>query len=200
MKFVHEKKEVWDDFLDTSVYAYNTAPHESSGFTPFELMFGRKALLPVDVVSRQTPPEVLLGRMAEEDDFQVIERITTDRLEKLGKAKEKIKKAQEKQKEQYDRKHAQPDAFLVGQKVLKKDFRRKKRAGGKMDAHFIGPYFITTLLGKGFYSLQGVADPSAIIPRVCGAYLKLYKDVSRYTCTEELCKKEKVTFSFENIR
>ena len=60
MKFVHEKKEVWDEFLDTNVYAYNTAVHEPSGFTPFELMFGRKALLPVDVFSCQIAPEVLL--------------------------------------------------------------------------------------------------------------------------------------------
>lgn len=29
--------------------AYNTARHESSKFTPFELMFSRKAILPIDI-------------------------------------------------------------------------------------------------------------------------------------------------------
>ena len=36
-------------FLDACVYAYNIAVHESTYFTPFELMFGRKAVLPVDI-------------------------------------------------------------------------------------------------------------------------------------------------------
>ena len=49
MKFIHEKKELWEDFLDTSVYAYNTSVHESSKYSPYELMFGRKAILPIDL-------------------------------------------------------------------------------------------------------------------------------------------------------
>ena len=195
VKFVHHKKEVWDDFLDSSVYAYNTAVHESSHFTPFDLMFGRKALLPVDVVSCQTPHEVLLDCMVEEDDFQLIDHITTGRLEKLWEAKEKHQKSTGKAKAAIRCKTCTPECFSCWAKGLKKDFTRKKRAAGKMDAHYIGPYFITRLLGKGFYSLQGVSDPSAIIPRVCGAYLKVYNDVPEYSAAEEHCKKAKVTSS-----
>ena len=44
VKFIKENKESWDEFLDTCVFAYNTAEHESSKFTPFELMFSRKAV------------------------------------------------------------------------------------------------------------------------------------------------------------
>lgn len=42
------KKNHWDDFLDSCLYAYNTARQQSSKYTPFELMFSRKAILPVD--------------------------------------------------------------------------------------------------------------------------------------------------------
>ena len=31
---------------------------------------------------------------------------------------------------------------------------RKKRVGGKMDTHFVGPYVITKCLGEGIYSLR----------------------------------------------
>jgi hypothetical protein len=48
-KFIDEKKDYWEDYLDTCIYAYNTAKHESSQFTPFELMFSRKAVLPLDL-------------------------------------------------------------------------------------------------------------------------------------------------------
>ena len=40
---------MWDDLLDTCIYAYNTSVHESTSFTHFEVMFGHKAILPIDV-------------------------------------------------------------------------------------------------------------------------------------------------------
>lgn len=49
VKFTTNRKEQWDEFLQTCVFAYNTAKHESTHYTPFELMFGRKAILPVDL-------------------------------------------------------------------------------------------------------------------------------------------------------
>ena len=48
-KYIQEKKEKWDDYLDTCSLAYNTSQHESTKFTPFEIMFGRKAILPLDL-------------------------------------------------------------------------------------------------------------------------------------------------------
>lgn len=181
IKFVHKKKEVWDEFLDTCVYAYNTSAHESSGFSPFELMFGRKAILPIDIDSCKKDSKLLLDHLDEEADSEAIQHITTVRLEKLNQAQENIKKAQRKQKEQYDKKHAQPNSFLVGDKVLKKDFRKKKRAGGKLDAQYIGPFIIMKLLGKGCYRLQGVANPQEIVERVSGAYLKPYRETLQST-------------------
>ena len=49
VKFIEEKKDIWEDYLDICVFAYNTARHDSTGYTPFELMFGRKPLLPIDI-------------------------------------------------------------------------------------------------------------------------------------------------------
>ncbi|KAL5500586.1 hypothetical protein EMCRGX_G012175 [Ephydatia muelleri] len=47
--YIQEKKEKWDDDLDTCSFAYNTSKHESTKFTPFEIIFGRKAILPLDL-------------------------------------------------------------------------------------------------------------------------------------------------------
>ena len=49
VKCIKDNKASWDEFLDTCTFAYNTAEHESTKFSPFELMFGRKPLLPVDI-------------------------------------------------------------------------------------------------------------------------------------------------------
>ena len=60
VKYTHEKKAVWDDFLDTCVYAYNTSVHETTAFTPFELMFGRRAVLPIDLeIDKCDPTDIL---------------------------------------------------------------------------------------------------------------------------------------------
>ena len=101
--------------------------------------------------------------------------MASQRQEVLQQVKANIKQAQEKQKEYYDRKHANPAAYKVGAKVLKKDFRRKKRKGGKMDTRFVGPYIITNNVGKGLYALKLVKNPTVVVERVNGAHLKPYQ-------------------------
>ena len=48
-KFVQENRTTWDERLSEVVYAYNTAVQESTKYTPFQVMFGRVAWLPVDI-------------------------------------------------------------------------------------------------------------------------------------------------------
>ena len=44
----NKQKENWKKFVTALVYAYNCTPHESTRFSPFELMFGRPGKLPID--------------------------------------------------------------------------------------------------------------------------------------------------------
>ena len=60
IKFVEEKKEMSEHFLDTCIFAYNTAHHEFSHYSPFEVMFGQKAVLPVDVNMGEQDPDVVV--------------------------------------------------------------------------------------------------------------------------------------------
>ena len=43
-----EQKPNWPVYLPSLVYAYNATPHSSTGFQPYELMFGHKAPMPCD--------------------------------------------------------------------------------------------------------------------------------------------------------
>ena len=56
-KFVQDDKEIWDGFLDTCTFAYNTSCHESTLHTLFEVMFGRQAVLPIDLDMEKQSPE-----------------------------------------------------------------------------------------------------------------------------------------------
>ena len=172
VKFIESKKETWQDYLDTCVYAYNTSRHDSSKFTPFELMFGRQAVLPVDIRSDaskiEAVDEVFCGC-----DEDAVQKMETARKNILEQAKQNIAAAQEKQKEIYDREHCTiPEMYSVGTLVLKKDFTRKKRKGGKLDSKWIGPFRITKALGKCLYSLESLDEPPVTVVRVNGVHLK----------------------------
>ena len=167
VKFIDKRKEQWEDYLDTCIYAYNTSKHESSKYTPFEVMFGRQAVLPVDI----SKPLNEQPEMKEFDDNQ-IDLVMEERRERLEIVKENIVNAQRKQKEQYDRKHSKPEVFSIGALVWKKDFTRKKRAGGKLESKWLGPYKITHSMGRGLYRLEDARDPTKVVSRVNGVHLK----------------------------
>ena len=149
VKLVTNKRDEWDEYIDSCVYAYNTVEHESTKYTPFELMFGRKAILAIDIDIDNRDCNDLAAEFDEVEDDDAIQAITENRIIILQQAKANIERAQKKQKLLYDRKHGTAKGFIVGDKVLKKDFLKKKRAGGKLDTRFVGRYIVTSVIGKG---------------------------------------------------
>ena len=107
VKYIEEKKDLWEQFLDTCIYAYNTSYHESTKFTPYELMFGRKAVLPIDIDMRTSDPAQVLKEFHDCDELSpsAVDERSTKRCQILEVARANIASAQAKQKEQYDRKH-----------------------------------------------------------------------------------------------
>ena len=56
-KLISDHRRDWADFVPNVVLACNTSVHESTGFTPCRLMFGREAILPLDALLRlETTP------------------------------------------------------------------------------------------------------------------------------------------------
>ena len=114
------------------------------------------------------------------NESDVLERVE-NRIKLLEEAKKNILCAQEKQKRDYNRRHAKPHLFTSGQLVVKKDFKRKKRKGRKLDMKFIGPFTVQIKLNNGVYELIS-SDGSTL--RVTGAHLKPYNNSSPPVSTE----------------
>ena len=49
-KFVNSREKDWDQYIPYLLFAYREVPQESTGFSPFELLFGR-------LTSLQIPPQ-----------------------------------------------------------------------------------------------------------------------------------------------
>ncbi len=106
-----EQKSDWKKHISALVLAYNSTKHETTGFEPYYLMFGRKPRLPVDV-ALGIGPQVKSERSAKfvEDLRQRLEdsfKLVTERT--------KVKK--ELQKSHYDQK-VRGATVEVGDQVL----------------------------------------------------------------------------------
>ena len=56
-KYVSSEKTTWNHYVSSCAFAYNTSKHDSTKYTPFQLMFWRQPTLPIDIELRKTTPE-----------------------------------------------------------------------------------------------------------------------------------------------
>ena len=77
------------------MFAYNTSRHDSSKFTPFHLMFGRQATLPIDLDILASTPEEEAERFDDMEEPDMAQ-IAQERNLRLEEAKTNILKAQKK--------------------------------------------------------------------------------------------------------
>ena len=54
--FVSEHSVDWDEWLDQAVFAYKSSVHESTDLSPYELIFGRPARIPIEMEFRWVTP------------------------------------------------------------------------------------------------------------------------------------------------
>ena len=41
--------DTWDTFLNAALFAYRTVQNHTTKYTPFKLLYGREAVLPIDL-------------------------------------------------------------------------------------------------------------------------------------------------------
>ncbi len=114
------RKHEWHSCLPQVLHAHNTTPHPSTGESPFFLMFGREARLPVDF---------LLGRV-QEPVGGTVNNWVRDHQTRLHMAFEgvrnRLKEGAQRRKENHDQ-SVRSEPLAVGQSVLLKEFGWKGR-------------------------------------------------------------------------
>ena len=104
--YVNRKQDDWDILLPYLSFAYNTSVHSATGSTPYFLLYGKEASLPVDIAMEWTPESQL--------SQGIHERMMIGRQ----LANENIIRSQEYQRRRYDATHGQADKFQLGDIVL----------------------------------------------------------------------------------
>uniref|UniRef100_A0A8C5D0D1 Integrase catalytic domain-containing protein n=1 Tax=Gouania willdenowi TaxID=441366 RepID=A0A8C5D0D1_GOUWI len=114
------RKRDWHSCLPQVLYAYNTTPHQSTGESPFFLMFGREARLPVDF---------LLGRVQDPVGGTVrdwVQEHQTRLLLAFDSVRDRLKVAAERRKKNHDQ-GVRLEPLVEGQLVLLRNYGRKGR-------------------------------------------------------------------------
>ena len=112
-KLVGDEGKYWDRLLPYLLFAYREVPQASTGFSPFELVYGRQVRGPLDIIKESWEAD-------KRSNESVVSHVLTvqDRLSKMSElARENLRKAQTVQKRWYD-KNSRERTFQAGEQVL----------------------------------------------------------------------------------
>ncbi len=140
-----DDKRDWDRMLPYILFCIREVPQASTGFTPFELLFGRQPRGLLDVAKEAWEQQPSAHRSTIEhvrDMRQRIERV-------MPLVREHLVKAQEAQQRHYNR-AAQPREFQPGDRVLV----LVPTSACKFLAQWQGPYTVTEQVGPVTYRIR----------------------------------------------
>ncbi|XP_070017966.1 uncharacterized protein [Nicotiana sylvestris] len=122
------------------------------GETPFSLVYGVEALIPVEIGE----PSMRYTQVTEESNEEEM-RVNLDFLEERREIALIRMAAQKQVIEPYYNRKAHLRYFKIGDYVLKKVFQSTRAANaGKLSPNWEGPYKIRGITGKGAYELETI--------------------------------------------
>ena len=141
----HDHPFDWEDQLPKVCMAYNTSVHATTGYTPFYLMFGRQARLPIDIV---------YGTKVRQAPASEYASLTKQALEEAyGLVRKKLQTAHEIQKAYYDKK-VHGKSFAEGDLVWLFSPAVPRGQSKKLHHPWSGPYRIIEKMSECDYKIK----------------------------------------------
>lgn len=131
--YLLDSGDSWDVYAKYFEFCYNTTPNSVHTYTPFELVFGRIANLPVDTFDR-IEPIYNTDNYVKELKYRL--QVTNQ------KAREILMKYKQKMKELYDR-NANEISLNIGDKIKIRDFSKHK-----LESMYRGPYIVKEIIDE----------------------------------------------------
>lgn len=145
-KFVAANAKDWDQWLPYLLFAYREVPQASTGFSPFELLYGRQVRGPLDLLREAWESPQPAGGSS------VVSYVLhmRDRMEELAElVKDNMQQAQQTQTKWYDQR-ARQRTLRPGQKVL----LLLPTSENKLLAKWQGPYQVCRQMGPVTYEIE----------------------------------------------
>ena len=146
-KLTSERPKDWHRYLPAVLFAYREVPNESTGFSPFELLYGRDVRGPMSILK-----EVWLKEQSNEEKKDVYQYVLDlrERIEGTCKtAREELEKSARRYKRYYDR-TAKSRILQENEEVL----LLLPTDTSKLLVQWKGPYKVVERTGKYTYKIQ----------------------------------------------
>ncbi|GBM30716.1 Transposon Ty3-I Gag-Pol polyprotein [Araneus ventricosus] len=137
----------WDTVLPFVTFAYNSAKQNSTGFSPFFLIYGRNITTPLDVI--------LPHNNDQDHDDSYVQQLITRFEEARQLAKIHIKDAQASDKRRYYARHRSV-SYEIGDLVWVYTPIRKVGLSEKLLRRYFGPYRITCQMSEVTYEVESM--------------------------------------------
>ena len=147
--YINERQDDWDEFIPFAMYSFNSHTHTSTGYTPYELLFGKKPFIPNSLIRKST-----LRKFIDKPFNKNYDDYISDLKEKIQisqkLARENLIKHKVKSKQYYDNKINIHD-YKIGDLVYIKNNLTKIGINKKLSPKFKGPYEIKKISGNNVY-------------------------------------------------
>ena len=167
-KYIKSHQKDWDQCLDFITMAYNSTPHESTGISPYKLVFGREMSFPIDIITDKVDEAPHEPKYVSEYVKEMEDRMRTAH----GTARKHLKVSVKRQK-MLSNTNVKYPIYEKGDLAWR---NQKKNIPGlklKITRHWTGPWVIIDKLGDVIFKIQ---HSRASIPVVIyGDNLKPYK-------------------------
>ena len=154
-KLVDTNKRKWDVHVSEVLWAYRTTHKLSLGFTPFQLVYGVEAILPIEL--EITSLRTSFSRMCNKEETHAQRLVQLETLdEKRLQALQHLEATQQRRKARYDaliKKKKKPE-LKEGSLVMKYDGRVEKRLDKKLLRRWEGPFSVKKKFKNNTYLLE----------------------------------------------
>ena len=158
-KMVRENQRDWDVHIPKALFAYRTALHESSGYSPYRINFGRTPNLPVDIMLGRELPSTEEG---ERKIPEFVEEVSRSLKEAYEDVRQKLDEAHKKNKAIYDR-SVKGSVLTIGDRVWLYIPAVKPGRTRKLSSLWRGPYTIIDRVGDLDYHIQLIGSSKTLI-------------------------------------
>ena len=185
--FVNEHQNDWDEYLQYMAYAYNTSTHATTNHTPFEVVYGRKPKIPLDLIIEDEKNDEIYELDESSQGSIVVKLFVGDLQEKLREVYKNVEKNRDfmvdKSRIQHDRK-IKPVEYKIDDMVMLNQPQIKKGLSKKLSPKWEGPFIIQERVGPVNYKIKRFNQPKSEqklvhhnrLKRFFGPYVKSHEE------------------------
>ncbi|KAK2427613.1 hypothetical protein QL285_026181 [Trifolium repens] len=144
---LERRNKSWAEPLAAILWSYHTTVQSSTGETPFKMVYGSDAMIPVEI----DPPSWRRETVTAAENKMALEE-NLDLLEEVREAAHFREFAMKQRATRKYNTRVMPRSFMEGDLVLKRPMGMDK--GGKLAPNWEGPFRIREVFGGGAYRLE----------------------------------------------